>query len=137
MHRTILSLALALACTAALSAAAADLPSTPGKTVEANGPPPPKRTIYLYESSLDELRTTDPLHYAQAAKILAAAPQLCRFDGTGSVVPVADASDVHCLRSLIKTSLPPKWELRFRLDDVQFIALVTVKGLNPKLIPAR
>ena len=130
MQRTALSLTLALAGAAALSAAAADHPLSSAAT-------PPKQTVYLYgDASLEELRTSNPLHYARAAKILAAAPQLCRFDGSGNVVPIADAQDVHCLRGFIKPSLPPKWQLNFRLDDVQYIAIITVKGFNPKLTPA-
>jgi hypothetical protein len=126
MRRTVLSLALALLGAAVLSSAGADAPA-----------PPQVKTVYLYgETSLEELRTTNPQHYARAKKIIAAAPELCRYEGAGGVIPVSEARDVNCLRTFIKTSLPPKWELHFRLDDVRYIALVTVKGLNPKLTPA-
>ena len=38
---------------------------------------------------------------------------------------------------LLRTSNPPKWEIRFRLDDTRYVALVAVSADWPKLVPAR
>lgn len=126
MRGIFVSLALALASVVCLATAA-----------EAPSPSPP-HTVYLYgQASLDELRSANPGHYARALKIIAAAPQLCRVGTPDTIFAAFDARDVHCARGMIKTSNPPKWTLDFRLDEVSYVALVTVTGLHPKLIPAR
>jgi len=85
---------------------------------------------------LAELRAANPVHYARAQKILAAANQLCR-PTTGKVEYAKfDAKNISCIRSLIKTSNPPKRELSFRLDDTRYIALVTLTDDPPRLVAA-
>jgi hypothetical protein len=87
-------------------------------------------------AALAELRATNPVHYARAQKILAAANHLCR--PTAGEVDYAkfDARSFSCIRSLIKTSNPPKREIRFRLDDTQYVALVTLTDDPPRLVAA-
>jgi len=122
--RAMLSVVLALASAAILTGAGVA--------------PPPAKTIYLSgAAALDELRDTNPLHYARAVKIIAAAPQLCRFDTPGTVFAAFEARDVRCLRGFLKTSFPAKWQLDFQLDEVHYVALVTVTGVTPRLLPAR
>ena len=102
------------------------IPTTPARpVVRLDGP-----------ESLAQLRATNPLHYARAQKILDAANELCR--PTAGEVEYAwfNARDINCLRSFLRTSNPPKREISFRLDDTQYIALVTVTDDPPKLVAA-
>jgi len=135
MSSSVSSVAIALGCAAALTAAAADAPRP---TTDGEAATPPMRTVYLYgQASLDELRSTNVHHYLRARDIMAAAPRLCRSSLPERYLAQFDAHDVHCLRGLLKTSNPPKWQLEFRLDDVHYVALVTVTGAQPRLMPAR
>ena len=132
MRTAILTTTLALAC-AALPASSAEPPTSPA----ANLATPAAKTVFLYgEASLDELRASNPRHYEIARAILADAPELCRPDPTGQFMSTS-AGPTVCLRGFFLTSYPAKWQLAFRLDDVQYVALVTVKGLQPHLLPAR
>jgi hypothetical protein len=132
MRIAILTAALALAC-ATLPVSSADAPTSPA----ANLATPPAKTVFLYgEASLDELRASNPRHYEIARAILANAPELCRPDPTKQFLSTSSGPAV-CMRGFFLTSYPAKWQLAFRLDDVQYIALVTVKGLQPHLQPAR
>jgi hypothetical protein len=87
-------------------------------------------------ASLAQLRATNPVHYARAQKILAAANHLCR--PTAGEVQYADfgAKDISCARSFVKTSNPPKREIRFRLDDTRYVALVILTDDPAKLVAA-
>ncbi|MBV8806679.1 MAG: hypothetical protein JO042_16595 [Sinobacteraceae bacterium] len=93
--------------------------------------------VYLDDpAALEQLRTSNPTHYARAEKILAAANHLCR-PKPGEVEYVkGDAKDVSCSASLLRTSNPPKRQIRFRLDDTQYIALVVVTDDPPRLVAA-
>jgi hypothetical protein len=93
--------------------------------------------VYLDDAaSLAELRTANPVHYARAQKILAAANQLCRPTAGEVEYAKFDAKNISCLRSLIKTSNPAKRQISFRLDDTQYIALVTLTDGPPRLVAA-
>jgi hypothetical protein len=93
--------------------------------------------VYLDSpASLAELRAANPVHYARAQKILAAANHLCRPNAGEVDYAKFDAKNIACLRSLIKTSNPPKREIHFRLDDTQYIALVTLTDDPPRLVAA-
>jgi hypothetical protein len=87
-------------------------------------------------ASLDELRTANPGHYARAQKILAAANHLCRPTAGKVEYAKFDAKNISCIRTLLKTSNPPKREISFRLDDTQYVALVTLTDDPPKLVAA-
>jgi hypothetical protein len=87
-------------------------------------------------ASLAELRATNPGHYARAQKILAAANHLCRPTAGEVEYAKFDAKNISCIRSLVKTSNPPKREISFRLDDTQYVALVTLTDDPPRLVAA-
>jgi hypothetical protein len=94
-------------------------------------------TVYLDgPSDLARLRQANPGHYARAERILAEANQLCR-PGAGRLAEVAGASDLRCESALLRTSNPPKAEIRFRLDAVRYVALVTLTDDPARLTPAR
>jgi hypothetical protein len=118
-------IAFAMAVAACVSGAWAGTTPGGGGVVHLDGP-----------AALAELRAKNPIHYARAQKILAAANHLCR--PTAGEVDYAkfDAKNISCIRSLIKTSNPPKREISFRLDDTQYIALVTLTDDPPRLVAA-
>ena len=99
---------------------------------------PPTRTVYLNgPADLDRLRTSNPGHYSQAQRILGAANELCRPGPEEVRFVRLDVRDLQCSRMLLKTSNPPKWNLSFRLDDVRYIALVTVTDDPPRPVHAK
>jgi hypothetical protein len=87
-------------------------------------------------ASLAELRATNPAHYARAQRVLAAADHLCRPTAGKVEYAKFDAKNISCIRTLVKTSNPPKREIHFRLDDTQYIALVTLTDDPPRLVAA-
>ncbi|MFL6605408.1 MAG: hypothetical protein ACJ8R9_29305 [Steroidobacteraceae bacterium] len=92
--------------------------------------------VYLDDAALTALRTANPGHYARAQKILSAANQLCRPTAGEVEYAELDAKNIACIRSLIKTSDPPKRQIRFRLDSTEYIALVTLADDPPRLVAA-
>ena len=88
-------------------------------------------------ASLAQLRASNPIHYQRALKIIDAANELCRPKAGELDYARFDAKNISCARALLKTSNPPKRQLSFRLDDTQYIALVTVTDDPPKLVAAR
>ena len=117
-------IAFALAVAACVSGAWAAGPGG-GGVVYLDGP-----------TSLADLRAANPAHYARAQKILAAANQLCRPTVGEVEYAKFDAKNISCLRSLIRTSNPPKRQISFRLDDTQYVALVTLTDDPPRLVAA-
>jgi hypothetical protein len=98
---------------------------------------PPKRTVYLDgPSDLARLRQVNPAHYARAERILAAANQLCR-PGHGQVQELAGSQNIKCEALLLRTSNPPKTEIRFTLDQTHYVALVVITDDPPRPVPAR
>ncbi len=114
----------------------AALPLTVSAQVPATSVPaqPPPKVIYLYgPADLEQLRESNLAHYLRAEKILAAANEICRPKPDQTFLARFD-SDPHCLAMFWKTSFPPKKQLSFRLDDVQYVALVTVTGSPGKVV---
>lgn len=127
MRATFTLVILALTGASATAATAEEAPLTA----------PPSRTVYLSgPSDLARLRKINPGHYARAERILAAANHLCR-PGPGQLEEAAEAPDLQCDGSLLRTSNPPKWQITFRLDDTRYVALVAVTDDPPRVIPAR
>jgi hypothetical protein len=121
---TLVILTLTGACAAAAIADEAPLVSVPRPTVYLNGP-----------SDLARLRQVNPGHYARAERILAAANHLCR-PGRGQLQEAAEARDLACDGSFLRTSNPPKWQITFTLDDTRYVALVAVTDDPPRVTPA-
>jgi hypothetical protein len=98
---------------------------------------PVPKTVYLYGAAdLDRLRGTNFNHYQRAQRILAAGSQLCRPGPPTLQYSQFDAKDLHCEALLLKTSNPPKKQLEFQLDDVHYVALVTITDDQPRLVKA-
>src|SRR2546429_518416 len=90
--------------------------------------------VNLDWATLEQLRTSNPIHYARAQKILAAANPLCKPVRGEVEYAQYGAKDLSCLAHLVKTSNPPKREIRFKLDDTRYIALVVLTDEPPRLV---
>jgi hypothetical protein len=117
---------------AALSVtAAAETPPAPpaptGLTFKA-----PKRTVFLNEFALEDLRSSNPSHYAEAQRVMAAASTLCA-PGAAQTWQTLRLPPATCGDALLRTSNPPKREISFQLDETLYVALVTVRGAEPTL----
>ncbi len=132
MRRKLSTPAVAAAFTAALTAS--------GIQTAAAGDIPAQvfdRTVYLDARGLEELRTTNPDHYARAQRILAAANHLCRPHMPEVYLAQSGVRDFSCAPMLLLTSLPPKREIGFRLDNTRYVARVVVTDDPPRPVPAR
>jgi hypothetical protein len=92
--------------------------------------------VFLDEHALEQLRSSNPAHYARAQKILAAANHLCRPTAGEVEYAKFDAKNISCIHALLKTSNPPKREISFTLDDTRYSALVVLTDDPPKLVRA-
>ncbi|MBX5463066.1 MAG: hypothetical protein IRZ28_18505 [Steroidobacteraceae bacterium] len=141
--RMLFTLLAALSTSAVLaeeapSAAAKDHAEVAAAETQAAHSKPPHRTVYLGGvASLERLREDNMNHYLRAQRILAAADELCRPGPEVTTFVRFEASDISCSSLLLKTSYPPKREIGFTLDDLRYIALVTVTDASPRFMPAR
>jgi hypothetical protein len=90
-------------------------------------------------ADLEHLRATNFNHYLRAQPILAAANEICQ-PGPTHAYPTRFAGDyLNCESMFWLTSFPPKKVLVFHLDDVGYIALVsvTVSGGKAREIDAK
>jgi hypothetical protein len=110
----------AIACLTALL-------TTRGTGLAVAGDVPAQETVILNTAALEQLRTTNPDHYARAQRILAAAAgHLCGPGMLRAELAKLGANDVSCTPELLLTSLPPKWRMHFWLDDTHYVAYVKV-----------
>jgi hypothetical protein len=101
----------------------------PSPTTPTPLPSPPTRIwVHLYGTAdLEQLRATNFIHYLRARRILAAANEICR-PGPTHTYPARFKGDYpNCESAMWLTSFPPKKRLTFHLDDVGYIALVSVR----------
>ena len=97
----------------------------------------PTNPVYLDGlQSLQELRYSNPRHYEQVLRILAAADEICRPHAAQIEFSRFAARDVGCQASFLLTSNPPKRQLSFTLDDTHYIARVAITSDPPKLVKA-
>jgi hypothetical protein len=97
----------------------------------------PTNPIYLDGSqSFEQLRYSNPRHYEQALRILAAADEICRPHAAQIEFSRFGARDVGCQAAFLLTSNPPKRQLSFTLDDTHYIARVAITSDPPKLVKA-
>ena len=106
---------------------------TPGFKIGVGGTP--QKTIRLNNLVLEELKKSNPRHYTEAQKVLAASDELCA-PGAMEVWKVLRLPPAHCAGEFLRTSYPPKREVTFTIDDIRYIALVTVKDARPDFHPA-
>jgi hypothetical protein len=118
-------------------------PSMPDWSLHSVPPPPsPPTKVWVHlngVADLERLRATNFNHYLRAQKILAAANEICR-PGAAHTIPTRFIADYpNCESSMWLTSNPPKKLLTFHLDDVGYIARVsvTVSGARFQELAAR
>ena len=99
-------------------------------------PPSPPTRVWVHlrgAADLEHLRATNFNHYLRARRILAAADEICQ-PGPAQILPTRFAGDYpNCGGGGWLTSYPPKKILTFHLDDIGYIALVTVTVSGGKL----
>jgi hypothetical protein len=102
--------------------------------------PTTRKWVHLNGAAdLEHLRATNFNHYLRAQPILAAANEICQ-PGPTHAYPTRFAGDyLYCESMFWLTSFPPKKVLVFHLDDVGYIALVsvTVSGGKAREIDAK
>jgi hypothetical protein len=122
---------------AATLGAHSGVPATPG-VLTLSSPPPAGKVVYLYTTAqLEQLRKDNPKHYAQAERILAAGSKLCA-PGADSLIQIGlNVHDLQCNSMALRTSLPPKVDIRFRLDDTVYIARVAVTNAQANAVKVK
>lgn len=80
---------------------------------------------------LENLRATNPDHYARAQRVIAAANVLCPPGRPQLQSIELDSRNLWCGQVFL-TSNPPKREITFKLDSTTYVALVTITADPPK-----
>jgi hypothetical protein len=122
--------ALSGLCSGPAWSSSAPSPPTRDWSRHALSPPPsPPTRIWVHlngVTDLEHLRATNFPHYLRARRILAAANEICQA-GPSHAYPARFAGDYpNCESAVWLPSNPPKKRLTFHLDDVGYIALVSV-----------
>ena len=94
---------------------------------------PAQRTVDLRDSAtVQQLRQANPVHFALIERIvagLAEHPERAEGDWLQANF---DARDVDLSRLVMKTSYPPRQELRFTLDDTRYVLHLVRSDLTAK-----
>jgi hypothetical protein len=85
--------------------------------------------------ALAKVQRDNPAHFRAITRILQEAPQRKPQTIAGWVRTAFDARMASAL--LVKTSYPPQARLEFVLDDTEYRALVTLRNVEPSVMPAR
>jgi hypothetical protein len=97
--------------------------------------PPTRKWVHLNGAAdLEHLRATNFNHYVRAQPILAAANELCQPGPPHSYPTRFNGNHVSCESMFWLTSNPPKKVLEFHLDDVGYIAVVSVTVSGGKMV---
>jgi hypothetical protein len=97
--------------------------------------PPTRKWVHLNGvADLERLQATNLNHYLRAQPILAAANEICG-PGPAKNVPTRFSSASPSCGAMWLTSHPAKKILTFHLDDVGYIALVSVTVSGGRLEP--
>jgi len=84
--------------------------------------------------AIERVRRDNPAHYRAIQHILGTAPDLQPRAITGWIRTSYDPQAPAVL--LIKTSYPPRARLEFALDDTRYVTFVTLRKLEPSMLPA-
>jgi hypothetical protein len=99
------------------------------------GPEPSRHVDLDRPGALAQVQRDNPAHYRTITTILREAPGRKPQSLAGWVRTAFDARMASAL--LIKTSYPPRARLEFVLDDTGYRALVMLRNVEPKFVPAR
>jgi hypothetical protein len=127
-HQPLFPALIAAALSVTAAAETPPAPSAPtGLTFKA-----PTRTVHLNRLALEELRQSNPSHYAEAQRVMAAASTLCA-PGALRAWETLRLPEATCKEAFLRTSNPPKREISFQLDETLYVALVTVRDAAPEM----
>jgi hypothetical protein len=101
--------------------------------------PPTRLWVHLNGAAdMERLRATNPNHYLRAQRIIAAANEICQPGPTRAYPARFKDEYASCESMFWLSSYPPKKRLEFHLDDVGYIALVsvTVSGATDEKLAA-
>jgi hypothetical protein len=84
-------------------------------------------------ADLEQLRKTNPDHYARAVRLMNRAGEFC--NPGAPKLQNADGRDISCAMLLL-TSNPPKRAFSFTLDHTHYVAIVTITADRPLLMQA-
>jgi hypothetical protein len=104
-------------------------------TVAAAETPPVQRTVYLDSVVLEDIKTSNPEHYAQIQRVMASASQMCKPNAARDWALASTKSASDCSTVVLKTSYPPKRQISFQIENTRYIANVIVRDA-PALVKA-
>lgn len=105
-------------------------------TVASAETPSIKRTVFLDSVALEEIKTSNPEHYAQIQRVMASASEMCKPNAARSwALANAPSKSTDCSTMFLKTSYPPKRQISFAIGDTFYIANVAVRDA-PALVKA-
>jgi hypothetical protein len=84
--------------------------------------------------ALARVQRDNPVHFRAITRILREAPERKPQTLAGWVRTAFDARMASSM--LVKTSYPPQARLEFVLDDTEYRALVTLRNVEPSVMPA-
>ena len=97
--------------------------------------PPIQRTVYLDSVVLEDIKTSNPEHYAQIQRVMASASQMCKPNAARGWALANTESASTCSTMVLKTSYPPKRQISFQIENTRYIANVIVRDA-PALVKA-
>jgi hypothetical protein len=87
--------------------------------------------------TLEQLKLERPKHYAAIAEVIRVVERVpCENREVETLKARYDISQWAC-NFVLLTSDPPKRRLSFQLEETRYVALVTLKGAQGRVIPAR
>lgn len=97
----------------------------------------PQRIDLNQPGALEQLQQTRPKHFEAITGVLRVAERLpCKAGQFETLKVRFDVRDLAC-NFIVLTSYPPKRRINFRLDETSYVALVTLKDTEGKLVPAQ
>jgi len=88
-------------------------------------------------ATLEQLKLERPKHYAAIAEVIRVVERVpCENREVETLKARYDISQWAC-NFVLLTSDPPKRRLSFQLEETRYVALVTLKGAQGSVIPAR
>jgi hypothetical protein len=87
--------------------------------------------------ALEQLKLDRPKHYAAIAEVIRIVERVpCENREVETLKARYDITQWAC-KFMLLTSDPPKRRLSFQLEETRYVALVTLKGTQGRVIPAQ
>lgn len=86
---------------------------------------------------LDQLKASQPKHFEAVTEILRTAERLpCKDREIRALKARFDVRELECYATIM-TSYPPKRRVSFSYDGTAYVAVVTLRGTEARVTPAR